>query len=94
MSEIENVEEQLNLNKIREEILKSFNQYRKTISFLSADAPIEILCLPKGLENILISNDFLRVYDLFNLDFTKIKGIGIYRSRYLATRLDQFIAML
>jgi len=101
MSNIENVktveknfEEQMQLNKIREEVLKRYDDYRKTISFLATDAPIEILCLPKTIENILICNKFLRVYDLLNMDFTKVKGLGVRRCRDLASCLDQFIAML
>lgn len=87
-------EEGMELKKIREEVLKRYDDYRKTISFLAADAPISVLCLPKSLENILIRNNFLRVYDLLNMDFTKIKGLGVARSRYLATSLDQFVCML
>jgi len=105
MSEIDNVnnnlnheekkfEEQMQLKKIRDEVLRKFEDYRKTMSFLACDAPVEILCLSKAIENILIKNGYLRVYDLFNMDFTKIKGLGVRRSRYLASSLDQFFAML
>lgn len=86
--------EQIELNKIREEVLKRYSDYHKIISFLATDAPIAVLCLPKSIENILLRNNFLRIYDLIDMDFTKIKGIGIRRCRDLAASLDQFIAML
>ena|SRR5271170_4211612 len=101
MSNIENIknveknfDEQMQLSKIREEVLKRYDEYRKTISFLATDAPIGILCLPKTIETILICNKFLRVYDLLNMDFTKVKGLGVRRCRNLASSLEQFIAML
>lgn len=88
------IEDQMQLNKIREEVLKSYSNYRQTISFLAADASIQVLCLPKAIENILISSNFLRIYDLFDADFTKIKGLGVKRCRHLAACLDQFISMM
>jgi hypothetical protein len=86
-------EDQISLQKIREEVGKRYEQYRKTMSLLSADAPIEILCLPKAIENILLSNGLLRVYDLLDCDLTEIKGLGVIRSRQLTSCLDKFIAM-
>jgi hypothetical protein len=87
-------EDQMQLKKIREEVLKKYEDYRKTISFLATDAPIGILCLSKAIENILIDHGYLRVYDLFDMDFTKIKGLGVIRSRNLAASLDQFFSGL
>lgn len=82
------------LKKIREEVLKKYKDYHKVMLLMATDAPLEIMCLPKPLENILLRNGFLRVYDLINVDFTKIKGLGVKRSRNLATSLDQFVSML
>lgn len=82
------------LQKIREEVLKKFQEYKKTIAYMAADAPIEILCLPKTIEGILLREGFLRVYDLFNCDFTKIKGFGDARIRDLTACLDKFFSML
>lgn len=80
-------------NKINKEFAESVERYHKNIYYMSADVPIEVLCLPKVIENILINEGWLRVYDLFNRDFTKIKGFGVTRIRDLTTRLDQFIAI-
>lgn len=86
-------EQDIKIQKLKEELSKSFEEYRKTMKFLSADAPIEILCLPKNIEQLLISAGCLRVYDVFDLDFTKVKGLGPIRIRDLTTRLDQFFSM-
>ena len=76
--------------KVKEELIKSMSAYKKTLAFMAGDAPIEVLCLPKKMENILIKNGCLRIYDLFDRDLTKIKGIGKVRCRDLASCLDQF----
>ena len=86
-------EDQLSLQKIREEVGKRYAVYRKTMSFLALDAPIEIMCLRKDIENILLRNDLLRIYDLLDIDFSKIKGLGVKRTRLLTACLNQFIAM-
>lgn len=82
------------IQKIREELILRYAEYHKTMAYLAADAPIEILCLPKTLETILIKNGFNRVYDVVNLDFTKIKGFGVVRAGQLASCVNQFLAML
>lgn len=87
-------ENDLELENLRRELRKSFDNYQKTLMYLSGDAPLAVLCLPPASENILSSHGCLRVYDLFNLDLTKVKGFGKVRIRELTTRLDQFFAML
>jgi hypothetical protein len=82
------------MQKIKEEIVKSFGRYRETLTFMAADAPISILNLPKPIETILINNGCLRIYDMFNMDFTKIKGLGATRIRQLTTCIDEFFSML
>ena len=89
-----NFDSEMKLAELKKELLKSFERYRQTLKYLAADAPISILCLPPAIEKILLRNDCLRVYDLIDLDFTKIKGFGETRVRDLTTRLDQFFAML
>ncbi len=89
-----NIEFDMQMRKLREELVKKFDDYRVTINFMAADAPIGALCLPAATERILIDNGFLRIYDLFNVDFTKIKGLGVVRIRDLAARIDQFLSML
>lgn len=98
LENIENVNNKLEyeqkLKKIREEVLKKFQDYRNTLNYMACDAPIEILCLPIQIQNVLLAHGCLRIYDLFNMDFTKVKGLGISRIRDLTTCLDQFFSML
>jgi len=89
-----NLEHELKIKEFREQVLKRFDEYRVTLNYMAADAPIAILCLPSATEKILIDNGFLRVYDIFNVDLTKIKGLGIVRIRDLTSRIDQFLSML
>lgn len=90
----DNFDYDLKMQKLKEELLKSFSEYRNTITFMAADAPISILCLPNSLETILLNHGCLRVYDLFDLDFTKVKGLGVSRIRDLTSKLNQFLSML
>ncbi len=79
--------------KIKKELLVSLQNYRRSLLFLYADAPISLLGLSKSIETILSNNGLLRIYDLFDCNFTKIKGLGIGRIRELTTALDQFVSM-
>lgn len=88
------IEYDLQMQKIREEVLKKFNDYKKTIAYMASDAPIEILCLPPIIEKALLTHGCLRIYDLFDRDFTEVKGLGIARIRDLTTCLDKFFSML
>lgn len=90
----QNMEYDLKMQKLREELSKSFSEYRKTMAFMAGDAPLEILCLPTPIENSLLSHGCLRIYDLFDCDFTKVKGLGAIRIRDLTSRLNQFFSML
>lgn len=90
----DNFEYDIKLKEIKEEVLKKFGEYRTTLNYLAADAPISILCLPATMEKILSDQGFLRIYDLANLDLVKIKGLSVTRIRHLTTRLDQFFSML
>jgi hypothetical protein len=99
---VENVKENVNtvfensleMEKLKKELKEKFINYQKTMKYMLADAPIEVLCLPSVLEKILLDQGFLRVYDLFDVNFVEVKGIGVVRGKQLATRLDQFFAML
>ena len=42
----------------------------------------------------LINHGCNRIYDLFDCDFTKIKGLGVSRIRDLTACLDKFFSML
>lgn len=79
--------------KISKYVLNSAKSYNKTLSFLAADAPISILCLAKKTEDALLNHGCLRVYDLFDLDFAKVKGLNESLIRGLTSRLDEFLAM-
>lgn len=81
------------IQRINKKLLESLQNYRKMVSYMSADVPVGVLCLPKDIEKILINQGFLRVYDLIGTDLTKIKGIGKIRIRNLTTRLDEFLAV-
>lgn len=79
--------------KINKEIVETVQKYGKLLTYMQADAPIQVLCLSKPIETILLNNGCLRVYDLLDLEFAKIKGLGDLRIRELTTRLNQFISV-
>jgi len=81
------------MKKITKKLMDNLENYRKTVTFLTADCPIQTLCLPKTLENILIAAGCFRVYDLLNRDLAKIKGLGDSRLTLLTARLNEFLAM-
>lgn len=89
-----NLEYDQQMKKIREEVIKKFSEYRTTLAYMAADAPIEILCLAPVIQNALFAHGLHRVYDLFDCDFTKIKGLGIRRIGDLTASLDKFFSML
>lgn len=90
----ENIEYEMKMQKLKEDLVKSFESYNSTLKYLAADAPIETLCLPASLVDILIGNGILRIYDVFNMDLAKIKGIGPIRLRQLTTSVNQFLSMI
>ncbi len=90
---IDKEQEKLIFQKTNEELMKSLSTFRKTISYMTADAPIGVLCLPKEIENILTKNGFNRIYDIFDTDLTKVKGLGASRLRYLTSRLNEFFSI-
>lgn len=72
---------------------KDLAHYRKTLCYMEANVPIQVLCLPKVVENALIADGCIRVYDLISRDLTKIKGIGRTRIGDLTSRLDEFFTV-
>lgn len=72
---------------------KDFEHYRKTLMYMGANVPIQVLCLPKAIEKALLKSELLRVYDLISCDLTKIEGIGERRLDLLASRLDEFFTI-
>lgn len=89
-----NFEQDIDLAKLKQELRKKFSDYQTTMKYMLADAPIEILCLPPSIEKILTDQGFLRIYDLFNVDLIKVKGLGVVRIKQLTTSLDKFFSML
>ena len=89
-----NFESDMRMQKIREEVAKSYAEYRNSINFMVADAPISVLGLTPVIENALHAHGCLRVYDLFNCNFVEVKGLGATRIRELTASLDQFLSML
>lgn len=83
----------IEFEQLRKEVRKSFDNYRTTMLYMMADAPIEVLCLPTRLTNVLIDQGFRRIYDLLNVDLVKIKGIGPASIKQLTARLDEFLTV-
>lgn len=79
------------VKQINKKLLESLANYKKITSLMAADIPIQALCLDKPIEKILLNNGFLRVYDILNMDLTKIKGLGKIRIRQLTARLNEFV---
>jgi hypothetical protein len=86
-------DEDLKMKILKDELVKKFSEYKKTIGYMSADAPIQILCLPSEIEKILLNSGFHRVYDLFDANFVEVKGLGKARIARLTTCLNQFLSM-
>ncbi len=83
----------INVTLSREELEKNLNHYRNVVNCLSANVPIECLCLPKKIQNALIKDGFILVYDLMYRDFRKVKGIGKIAFDLIASRIDEFGTM-
>ena len=89
-----NVElEKLELNKLNKDLENSLQNYRKTMSYIYADVPIGVLCLPVVIEKALNDHGLFRVYDLFDCNFTEVKGLGVSRIRDLTARLNEFLSI-
>lgn len=78
---------------LRERFDQDLSHYRNVMEYMGANVPIAVLCLPKSIENALIRDGCIRVYDLINRDLAEIKGIGKSRIDLLRSRLDQFFTM-
>lgn len=72
---------------------EDYEYYKKTLHFMGADVPIGVLCLPDKINNILIKNDVLRVYDLCHYDFRSFKGIGEKAVGLITSRLNDFLSV-
>ena len=90
---IENKLDERVVKEINKKLLKTLNSYQAMMTYTSADIPIEVLCLPKTIQTILLRSGCLRVYDLLNRDLTEIKGLGKSRIGDLTARLNEFLSV-
>ena len=72
---------------------KDLEHYKRALTYMGGDAPIEVLCLPKVIENKLKESGFLRIFELFNTDLTKVKGLGVTRRDILTSRLNELFSI-
>ena len=63
--------------------------YQRSLMYMSGDVPIQVLSLPKTIEEILIAEGCIRVYDLFSRDIKGIKGIGDKRYDLITAILNE-----
>lgn len=77
------------LKKIQKNFFKQISNYKDYIRQCELDLPIEVLCLPSAILNILKREGISRVFHLSGMDFTKIKGLGSNRIALLQTSLNK-----
>ncbi len=77
----------------RPELSKDLLHYRKCLDILGCDMSIDVLCLPKTIQTILVKQGYTRIFDIMSQDFSEIKGIGERRGNILVERLSQFLPM-
>lgn len=87
-------ENDIEMEKLKQELRKKFDDYQKTMKYMLADAPIGVLCLPSKIEKVLADEGLLRIYDLFDIDLVEIKGLGVVGVKQLTARIEQFFSML
>jgi hypothetical protein len=80
-------------NQASKKLKKCLDNYHKISILMAGDAPLQALCLPKNVETILLDNGYARIYELFNLDLTKIEGLSSAHIGDLTARLNEFMAM-
>ncbi len=78
---------------IEDKAKKDLAHYRTVLQFMGANVPIQVLCLPPEIENILLNDGNVRCYDLISRDLSKIKGLGTVRLNLLRARLDEFFTV-
>lgn len=78
---------------VEDKAKKDLAHYRTVLQFMGANVPIQVLCLPPEIENVLLRDECVRVYDLLGRDLSMIKGIGNRRLNLLRSRLDEFFAV-
>ena len=77
--------------KVNEERLaENLAHYRDFVNCFGANLPIQAMCLPKRIENVLLRDGFDRIYDLLYKDFREVKGLGKAGFELIVSRLDEF----
>jgi len=84
----------IDMENLKKQLRESYARYNNTIKYMVGDAPIASLCLSKNVEKVLRDNGFLRIYDIFDVDLTKIEGLHAAGARDLTASLNKFLAML
>jgi L-lactate utilization protein LutC len=74
-------------------INESLRNYNGMMMIMSADAPIETLCITKKTAKLLRDQGIARIYDLLSLDLTKIEGLEEASLRDLTARFNEFVSM-
>lgn len=77
----------------KRDLKQDFYHFRRTLEYMGANVPIQVLCLTKPLEKSLIERGFVRVYDLIDLDLAKIEGLSCRHLNMLTARLDEFFSV-
>lgn len=89
-----NLEIKIDMKKLQEELKRSYESYKKSLRYMAADMPISALCITQSTEKKLYALGYQRIYDLFDVDFTKIEGLNASELRNLTSRFNQFLSML
>ena len=84
---------QIEMDKIKKDMMEGIKGYQNYIDFCVSNVPIQALCLPKNIENILLKNDLTRVYQLTTADLAKIKGFGDQKVRIVTDSLAKFVGI-
>jgi len=88
-----NIHKEVFLQKLKKQLLEKFIEYNKYLTLMQGDVSISALCLKKSIEKKLIANDILRVYEIFNLDLTKVKWLSDTEVRHITASLNKFLSM-
>ena len=96
MSEVDNAvdEKLLELHlELKKTVLDSLKSYENVMKCLYTDVPISSLNLDKKTKAVLKKEGLNRLYEVINLDLSKIEGLCDRRRADLTACLDQFLSM-
>lgn len=84
---------QTEMQKISKNLIECINNYNNYIKDATLDVPIEVLCLPDKINDLLHKNDLFRVGEIISLDLTKIEGLHQRGILLIQKRLRDFGAI-